>query len=74
MSRPFLLKKIRACLVELLGGYIRARELNAGLDEYVVTAKLGSRAGVIGSLILAEEAFYRSQSPFDREETAGTDM
>lgn len=72
MSQVFLLNKIRENLSGLLGGYIHASELNAGLNNYVVAAKLGNRAGVVGSLILAEEAFYRSQSPFDREETAGT--
>lgn len=64
MSRAFLLTKIRKNLVELLGGYIKAREINEDPDNYVVAASLGGRAGVIGSLILAEEAFYRSQSPF----------
>lgn len=63
MSQPFLLGRIRETLADLLGGYIQARELNAGLDDYVVAPKLGNRAGVIGSLVLAEEAFYRSQSP-----------
>ena len=69
MSRSFLLDKIRKKLAGLLGGYIQARELKEGLDDYVVPAKLGNRAGVIGSLVLAEEAFYRSQSPpaFDAE-------
>ena len=73
MSRSFLLTKIRENLVELLGGYIRARELNEELADYVVAAKLGERAGVIGSLILAEEAFYRSQSPFAQERIDGSD-
>ncbi len=63
MSRSFLLDKVRKKLSGLLGGYIQARELKEGLNDYVVPAKLGSRAGVIGSLVLAEEAFYRFQSP-----------
>ena len=69
MSRSFLLDKIRRKLAGLLGEYIQARELKEGLNDYVVPAKLGSRAGVIGSLVLAEEAFYRSRSPltFDVE-------
>ncbi|MBN2320431.1 MAG: ROK family protein [Acidobacteria bacterium] len=69
MSQPLLLNKIRENLAALLGGYIQAGELNEGLNDYIVAAKLGSRAGVIGSLVLAEEAFYRSRPPlaFDVE-------
>jgi fructokinase len=66
MSRSFLFVKIRKKLAGLLDGYIQARELKEGLNDYVAPAKLGSRAGVIGSLVLAEEAFYRSQSPLHR--------
>jgi len=73
MSRLVLLKKIRACLVKLLGGYIQAGELSEDRDSYVAPIKLEDLADVLGALAVAEEAFYHSQSPFDREETAGTD-
>ncbi|MBN2241497.1 MAG: ROK family protein [Acidobacteria bacterium] len=63
MSRSFLFPMIRENLAGLLAGYIGARELTEGLDDYVVAPKLGGRAGVAGCLVLAGEALHRSRSP-----------
>jgi fructokinase len=50
MDQRHLFPMIRAELEHLVNGYIRVPE------EYVVPAALGSRAGVLGALVLAEMA------------------
>jgi len=56
MEQPHLFPLIRRELARLLNGYIRVRELGEGLDSYVVPPQLGGRAGVLGALVLAEQA------------------
>ncbi len=56
MEQPHLFPLIRLELVRLLNGYIRVPELTEGLDNYVVPPQLGARAGVLGALVLAEQA------------------
>ena len=53
MKQPQLLPLVRKQVSELLAGYFRAPELDAGLDGYIVAPALGDRAGVVGSLELA---------------------
>ena len=47
---------IRRELLSLLNDYVQAREITECIDHYVVPAQLGPRAGVLGGLVLAEEA------------------
>jgi fructokinase len=47
---------IRQELLALLNDYVQAREITECVDHYVVPALLGARAGVLGGLVLAEEA------------------
>lgn len=56
MQQGDLLPLIRAELLRLLNGYIQAREITERADRYVVPAMLGGRAGVLGALVLAQEA------------------
>ena len=56
MQQPHLFPLVRSELARLLNGYIRAKEIMAGLDNFVVPPALGSRAGVLGGLVLAEQA------------------
>ena len=56
MQQAHLFPLIRQELLRLLNGYIEAREITDCMDRYVVPAGLGSRAGVLGALVLAEEA------------------
>jgi fructokinase len=56
MQQTLLFPMIRAELLRLLNGYIQAREITEHVDRFVVPAMLGSRAGVLGSLVLAEQA------------------
>ena len=61
MQQPQLFPKIRHELLGLLNGYINASALLEGIDTYVVPPELGNRAGVLGSLVLAEH-IYRNPS------------
>jgi fructokinase len=54
-----LFPRIRQELGELLNGYVRAPEVTRDLDQYVVPPRLGGRAGVLGGLVLAEQAYAR---------------
>ena len=57
--QPELFKRIRKELVSLLNGYVRAPEVMRDIDQYVVPPQLGGRAGVLGGLVLAEQAYAR---------------
>jgi fructokinase len=56
MRQPRLFPLMRGKLQKELNGYIPCRELQDGIDAYIVPAKLGERAGVLGALVLAEAA------------------
>jgi fructokinase len=58
MKQAQLLPLVREQVRELLAGYVRAPELDGGLDGYLVAPALGDRAGVLGSLELARQALY----------------
>ncbi len=57
MNQPHLFPMVRRELAGILNGYIRTGEIIDGLNDYVVPPKLGSHAGVLGALVLAEQAF-----------------
>ncbi len=63
MQQQQLFPLIRAELAQLLNGYIRITEVTEGLDEFVVPPALGARAGVLGSLVLAEQAEHTGVNP-----------
>jgi fructokinase len=54
MKQPALLPRIRREMVALLNGYAPAPAILEGIDGYVVPPGLGSRAGVLGAMALAE--------------------
>jgi fructokinase len=58
-----LFQRIRQDMGKLLTGYVRTPEVTRDLDQYVVPPQLGDRAGVLGGLVLAEQAY----SGLDRE-------
>jgi fructokinase len=47
---------IRAEAQRLLNGYVQMPTILERMDEYVVPPGLGGRAGVLGSIVLAEQA------------------
>jgi len=60
MQQPHLFALIRRELAKLLNGYVRTPEILDGLDRYVVPPLLGTRAGVLGALVLAEQAYSQN--------------
>jgi fructokinase len=55
-ARVELLPRVRQQLAKSLNGYVRADELGKNLAAYVVSPALGTMAGSLGALVLAERA------------------
>jgi len=53
---PPLLALVRAEVQRLLNDYVQAPEILQQIDTYIVAPGLGSRAGVLGAIALAEAA------------------
>ena len=60
MQQPHLFDLVRAELLQILNGYIQATEILEHADDFVVPPLLGSRAGVLGALVLAEQAAMKA--------------
>jgi len=60
MQQPHLFPLIRAQVQQLLNGYLKYPAVQEGIDGYIVPPGLGSDAGVLGSIALAEQV-YRSR-------------
>lgn len=56
-QQTHLLPRVRRKTVELLNGYVQAGEILQNIEDYIVPAALGDRAGVLGALALAETAW-----------------
>jgi fructokinase len=57
MHQQQLFPLIRKKLVEMLNGYVQSPTLlTKKIDDYIVPAKLGNHAGVLGSVALAFHA------------------
>jgi len=56
MQRNTLFQSIRRNVKELLNGYVKSRQLEETIEEYVVPPKLGQNAGVLGAIALARKA------------------
>jgi len=63
MRQEWLFEMIREELARLLNGYVRAKELTENLDRYVIPPKLGNQSGIIGALVLAEQAYQQHLAP-----------
>ena len=59
MQQPHLFDLIRGEFARLLNGYVQHSDVIDHLDKYIMPPQLGGRAGVLGSLTLAEKEFYR---------------
>jgi fructokinase len=57
MQQQHLFPRVRGELATLLNGYIPARELGEEIDSYVVPPLLADRAGALGAIVLAEQAW-----------------
>ena len=56
MEQAQLFPLVRRELLGLLNGYIQKREILEHMDDYVVPARLGANAGVLGAIALALDA------------------
>ncbi len=56
MDQRHLFPLIHNQLKKILNGYIQAKPIIEEMDSYIVPPSLGSRAGVLGALVLAQEA------------------
>jgi fructokinase len=57
MQQSHLFDLIRKEFAGLLNGYLQHSEITDRLDKYIMPPQLGSRAGVLGTLVLAEQKF-----------------
>jgi fructokinase len=60
MDQAHLFPLVRRKLQESLANYIQKPEILERMDEYVVSPGLGSRAGVLGAIALAQDAHAHS--------------
>jgi fructokinase len=60
MQQPRIFPLVRQEVQTLLNGYIQAPEILERIDEYIVPPGLGDQAGVLGAIVLAEEASLSS--------------
>jgi fructokinase len=56
MQQPCLFPLVRSRVQELLNGYLQVPMILDRIDDYIVVPGLGSRAGVLGAIALAEQA------------------
>jgi fructokinase len=64
MEQKQLFPLIRKHLQEKLNNYVPAREILEDIDQYVVPPKLGSQAGVLGAIALAQQSAEKTQYRF----------
>jgi fructokinase len=54
MEGPGLLAMIRENVRKYLNGYVQSPQILERIEEYIVPPALGSKAGVLGAIALAE--------------------
>ena len=59
-SHAGLLKMVREKTRAFVNGYIPAHAILKDIDSYIVPPALGDRAGVLGAIALAKEAWEKS--------------
>ena len=60
-ARPELLAGLRRELAVSLNGYVPHEDLGVGIESYITSPGLGSRAGALGALALAADAIVDSR-------------
>lgn len=56
MKTPGLIEALRRSTEAKLGGYIKAPQLDPGLERYIVAPALGDEAGITGAIALGRQA------------------
>ena len=57
MQQKHLFPLIREKTLELLNGYVQAKEILEHMDSYIVEPGLGTKSGATGALLLARKAY-----------------
>jgi fructokinase len=57
MEAPGIFPMVREKTLQILNGYVQASEILEQIDSYIVPPGLGNKAGVLGSIALAMQAF-----------------
>lgn len=55
MQQEHMMEKLRTEFAKIMNGYIRHPDVNDHLDRFIQAPALGSSAGVLGALVLAEQ-------------------
>ena len=58
-----LIEAVRERTVEWVGGFLRTPAVADDINGYIVAPSLGDRSGVLGGLLLAEQALSRNMAP-----------
>jgi fructokinase len=53
LQHPGLIEQVRRQVSMLLNGYIKSNWLDSHIEEYIVSPRLGNRAGVLGAIAMA---------------------
>lgn len=56
MQQPQIFPLLRSKVKKFLNNYVQSSALLDGIDQYIVSPQLGSRAGVLGAIALAQQA------------------
>ncbi len=56
MTRPGLLPLVRHAVTEVMNGYLDQTAMSEGIADYITPPELGSKAGMLGAIALAETA------------------
>ena len=60
MEQPQLFPLIRSQVRERLNAYLEVPQIMADIDNYIVPPKLGSKAGIMGAFVLAQQTIKQS--------------
>jgi fructokinase len=58
MQQTQLFSMVRMKVQLILNGYIHAPAILETIDQFIVPPRLGQRAGVLGAIALARQAFH----------------
>lgn len=61
MQQPQIFPLLRNKVQRLLNGYAQSPAILVGIDAYIVPPAMGSQAGALGAIALAENAFDRQK-------------
>jgi len=62
MQQPHIFPLVRRRVQELLNGYLQAPVILDQIDDYIVAPDLGDRTGVLGAILLAQQAASRAEN------------